>query len=216
MKAFASWSGGKDCMLAVHRFLKEPANQIHCLVNMCDSDGIHSRSHGVKSILIKNQAGCMGIPIMQMATDSKEYTSNFKRAMLELKKEGVNAGVFGDIYLQEHRTWIEQVCSEVGVDPVFPLWENDTKELLKEFVAEGFETIVVAIDNSKLSLNWLGRTIDNDFVAEIIQLEDIDACAEKGEYHSFVYNGPLFKKPLVFQKGEKQIELKSSFIEIKL
>lgn len=214
MRAFASWSGGKDCMLAVHRFLSIPGNKVEYLINMCSNDGVYSRSHGIKKQLIKAQSECMKIPIIQPTTDSKEYANNFKKAIVELKEKGITTGVFGDIYLKEHRVWIEKLCEELNIKPIFPLWENDTKDLLKEFISEGFKTIVVAIDNTKLSTQWLGRTIDNDFLNDIVKLEHIDACAEKGEYHSFVYDGPLFKRPISFIKGNKYTESKNTYLEL--
>lgn len=214
MKAFASWSGGKDCTFAVHKFLKTSGNKVEYLVNMCSNDDIYSRSHGIKKQIIKVQSECMEIPIIQLATDSKEYASNFKKVIIGLKDKGIDTGVFGDIYLKEHRVWIEKLCSEIDIKPIFPLWGNDTKDLLNEFISEGYKTIVVAIDNTKLSPHWLGRIIDDKFLNDIIQLENIDACAEKGEYHSFVYNGPIFKRPVSFIKGNKYSESQNTYLEL--
>ena len=214
MKAFVSWSGGKDCMLALHRFLKTHENKVECLINMCNSDGTHSRSHGIKKQLIQRQANCMEIPIIQQATNSKDYAKNFKTVITELKKKNVDTGVFGDIYLKEHRIWIEQLCVEMDIKPIFPLWEANTTDLLKEFITDGFKTVVVAINNTKLNNNWLGRIIDNEFFYDIIQLKNIDPCAENGEYHSFVYDGPLFKNPVSFIKGKIHSESKNTFLEL--
>ena len=213
MKAFVSWSGGKDCMLAVYRFLRNKSNSVSHLVNMCESDSEYSRSHGIKKNLIKNQADSIGIPIIQEKVGDL-YETSFKNVISKLKPEGVTAGVFGDIYLQEHRTWIERVCSEMNIEAIFPLWGEDTKELLDEFISEDFKTIVVAIDNTKLSTEWLGRTIDSEFLKDIVKLKNIDPCAENGEYHSFVYDGSLFKKPVSFIKGETYSETKNTFLEL--
>jgi len=214
MKAFVSWSGGKDCMLALHRFLKNPKNKVDCLINMCNSEGTHSRSHGIKKQLIQVQANCMEIPIIQKATNKEEYAKKFKDIINELKNENIDTGVFGDIYLKEHRIWIEQLCNEMGIMPVFPLWETNTTDLLKEFINEGFKAIVVAINNIKLTNNWLERIIDNEFLDDVIQLKNIDPSAENGEYHSYVYDGPLFKKPVSFTKGKIHAETKNNFVEL--
>jgi uncharacterized protein (TIGR00290 family) len=213
MKAFVSWSGGKDCMLALHRFLKNNSNAVSHLVNMCENNSEYSRSHGIKKSLIMDQADSIGVPIVQ-ETIGNSYEANFKKVISELKLEGVKAGIFGDIYLQEHRTWIDRVCSEMNIEAIFPLWGEDTKGLLNEFISEGFKTIVVVIDNTKLSTQWLGRKIDNEFLNDIVKQENIDACAEKGEYHSFVYDGPLFKKPIPFIKGKKFTESQNTYLEL--
>jgi len=214
MKAFVSWSGGKDCMLATYRYLNEADNKIGCLLNMCSDNGDHSRSHGIKKHLISNQAESMNIPLIQKATGIDNYEKNFKKVIGELKMDNFNAGVFGDIYLEEHRTWIERVCNDMGIIPIFPLWGANTGDLLDEFIDNGFKTIVVAIDNRKLSTDWLGRIIDEKFHHDIKNLPGIDPCAENGEYHSFVYDGPIFNGPVRFTTGEKYTENNNSFIKL--
>ncbi|WP_088654902.1 Dph6-related ATP pyrophosphatase [Geofilum rhodophaeum] len=201
MKAFASWSGGKDCMLAVYRYLQTNDHEMACLVNMCDADGEQSRSHGIHKRFIQSQARAMNLPIVQQAVDARGYESCFKAVVNELKKEGVTVGVFGDIYLVEHRQWIERVCEDLDVAPIFPLWENDTQALLMEFVELGFKALTVAVHKNKLGEHWVGRELDLPFFKEITAIADIDPCAENGEYHSFVYDGPLFSHPVAFEKG---------------
>lgn len=214
MKAFASWSGGKDCMLATHRHLQEAGNQIVCLVNMCDQKGDLSRSHGLKKQLIQRQANAMGIPVIQQATSHQEYEKNFKNVILKLKEQGVDYGVFGDIYLKEHRVWIERVCSEMDIEPIFPLWNNDTLDLLKEFIHTGFKAITVSVRSEKLSEQWLGRIVDERFLTDISKMENIDPCAENGEYHTFVYDGPLFKTPVNFETGMTVFRDLHHFLEL--
>lgn len=202
-------------MLALHRFLSQDVNSIECLLNMCDEDGVHSRSHGIENRFITEQAAKMGIPILQPLSGRNNYEQNFKTAVLKLKEQGVVAGVFGDIYLKEHRDWIERVCADLEIEAVFPLWENDTTDLISEFVAEGFKTIVVAVNFEKLGKEWLGRIIDEQFVDDITKLDGIDPCAENGEYHSFVFDGPLFNQPITFEKGKIHQEEKHFYLEIK-
>ena len=216
MKAFVSWSGGKDCMLALHRFIKDKDNKVVCLVNMSNSEGTHSRSHGIKNNLVVEQAKSLEIPLIQKATERGNYESNFKDVISKLKSEGVTSGVFGDIYLEAHRVWIDRVCSEMGIEAIFPLWGESTEELLKEFISEGFETTVVAINNTKLGGDWLGRKIDNQFIEDILKLDGIDPCAENGEYHSFVFNGPIFNNSLNIKHGNTHSEESNTFIETTL
>lgn len=201
MKLFASWSGGKDCMLALYRTIKAGEHEIEVLVNMCDSDGALSRSHGLKADLIHKQAELIGISIIQKETDRERYEQNFKSVIQLLKEQGVEGGVFGDIYLKEHRIWIERVCREMDITPIFPLWEEDTTELLNEFIESGFKTITVSVNMNMLGKEWLNRLIDSNFFKEITKLKGVDPCAENGEYHSFVFDGPIFKSPLSFSKG---------------
>lgn len=202
MKLFASWSGGKDCMLALYRVLQDKQHEVSYLINMCDADGLHSRSHGMSKILVAQQAAALGIALVQPESDLKSYEIHFKAAIADLKKQGVTGGVFGDIYLQAHRDWIERVCAEMEIQPFFPLWENSTIDLMHEFIQAEFKTIVVSVNAQSLPQSWLGRVIDTQFMTDILQLEGVDPCAENGEYHSFVYDGPLFSKPVSFSNGE--------------
>jgi uncharacterized protein (TIGR00290 family) len=202
MKVFVSWSGGKDCTLALYRFLRSGRGEVSCLLNMCEIGGEQSRSHGLKSDLLQAQATKMNIPLVQQTIDANGYEVNFKAMVNRLKNEGITAGVFGDIYLQEHRAWIERVCGELGIEAIFPLWGSNTLDLLNEFVEHGFRTLTVSVRSTMLSDAWLGREINQEFIEEIKALSDIDPCAENGEYHSFVFDGPVFKSPVKFSKGD--------------
>uniref|UniRef100_UPI003217F9F2 Dph6-related ATP pyrophosphatase n=1 Tax=uncultured Draconibacterium sp. TaxID=1573823 RepID=UPI003217F9F2 len=216
MKAFASWSGGKDCMFALYRFLKNPGNKVECLINMCDTDGNHSRSHGIDRNWIQKQASQMDIEIIQPVSDFADYEKVFKHQISVLKeKRNIEAGIFGDIYLEEHKVWIERVCAEMQIQAIFPLWGENTEDLLKEFIGEGFKTILVAIRNDVLDDSWLGRVIDTIFLEDIKRLDGIDPCAENGEYHSFVFDGPLFSKALNFIKGTTVTSGNHNFLHLK-
>lgn len=216
MKAFVSWSSGKDCMYALYRFLQNPENEVVCLLNMSDAGGEKSRSHGITNELICKQAEHLNLPLLQKPTQRDEYEKNFKNAILQLKQEkGITAGVFGDICLQEHRVWIERVCNEMQIKAVFPLWGVDTLQLVEEFIADGFKTITVAVRKNKLPQSFLGRLINRDFLVDITSLSGIDACGENGEYHTFVFDGQLFTSPVSFVKGEVFEDEKHWFLELK-
>jgi diphthine-ammonia ligase len=215
MKLFVSWSGGKDCMLALYRILQDKKHEVSHLINMCDVDDKHSRSHGMRKHLIAQQAMSMGVEIIQPVSDFKSYEILFKASIRHLKEQGITGGVFGDIYLQVHRDWIERVCSEMGIQPFFPLWENNTSDLLQEFIHAGFKTIVVSVNAQHLPQSWLGRDIDTKFVADILKLDGIDPCAENGEYHSFVYDGPIFQSPVAFSKGQEYFKDNHWFLDLK-
>lgn len=203
MKAFVSWSGGKDCMLALYRTLRRPEIEVAFLLNMLTETGECSLSHQLPADLLQDQAEAMEIPIVQRKASRKEYEKEFKRAVADLKRQGVEAGVFGDIDLQVHRDWIERVCREMEMKALFPLWEAGRNEMLEEFIAAGFKSRIVVTDPLILEESWLGCEIDRSFMTKIKDLPHVDACGEKGEYHTFVYDGPLFKHPVHFHEKER-------------
>lgn len=214
MKVFSSWSGGKDCMFAIYRLQKSGSHQISYLLNMCDAETDYSRSHGIKQELIVRQAEAMEIPLIQQKTDRPDYEQNFKSVILKLKQEGVTGGVFGDIYLWEHRHWIERVCSECGIEAIFPLWDNPVSELAAEIISEGFKTLTGSVNSKQLTEDFLGRVYDSAFVEELSKIEGIDICAENGEFHTFVYDGPNFRHPVSFEKGSVSFRDNHWFLEI--
>lgn len=214
MLLFSSWSGGKDCMLALYRIQKSGAHQVKMLLNMCDANSDISRSHGIRQDLVVRQAEAVGIELLQPKTDRAGYEQNFKAAILKLKEEGITGGVFGDIYLWEHRHWIERVCADCGVEGLFPLWDNPVQELASEIISSGFKTITVSVNAKQLTEDFLGRVYDSTFVEELAKIEGVDVCAELGEFHTFVYNGPNFRHPVSFQKGAVSFRDNHWFLEI--
>ncbi len=216
MKSFVSWSGGKDCMLALHRIQQQKEHQVTGLLNMCDVDGEHSRSHGIHKSLIKEQAKALQIPILQPMSTFNTYEEKFKESIEDMKHYGVEAGVFGDIYLQPHRDWIERVCTEMKIQALFPIWGENTNDLLQEFIQLGFKSKLVAVNAEKLDQSWLGKIVTPQFLEDIGQLEGIDACAENGEYHSFVFNGPNFTDALKLISGEAYKSGKHWFLPLNI
>ncbi|HCG77045.1 TPA: diphthine--ammonia ligase, partial [bacterium] len=161
-----------------------------------------SRSHGLSSKLIRLQSEALNIPLLQQRCGWTTYEREFKKAVLKLKKKGIEAGVFGDIDFQEHRDWVERVCREVGIKAELPLWSKGRKELLEEFILAGFEAIIVAVKAEVLGKDWLGKKIDKNLVREL-EKKKIDLCGESGEYHTFVINGPIFKRRIKILKSNK-------------
>jgi len=210
MKAFVSWSGGKETSLSCYKVMQNQDVKVAYLLNMISEDGKYSRSHGIGSDLLRAQSEAIEIPIVQRKTSWKTYEEEFKRAVSDLEKDGIEAGVFGDIDLQEHRDWVERVCREIGIKPILPLWTPPThhpnkkrEELLKEFIQVGFKAIVIATNADFLGKEWLGREINGEFIKDLKVLENIDLCGEKGEYHTFVFDGPLLKKSIRIIPGKK-------------
>ncbi|MEW6557513.1 MAG: diphthine--ammonia ligase [Elusimicrobiota bacterium] len=214
-KAFVSWSGGKETSLACYRAIKKNF-EVKYLLNMVSEDGMYSRSHGISSDLLRAQALSLGIPIVQRKTTWKDYEEEFKKAISDFKKEDIQIGIFGDIDLQEHRDWVERVCGKMGIKPILPLWKEKREKLLKEFIQSGFKAIIVATNSNFLGKEWLGREINEEFVADLKNLSDIDLCGEKGEYHTFVHNGPVFKRVLKIRQGKKVLRDSHWFLNLKL
>lgn len=212
MKAFASFSGGKESTISCYRATKLGIN-ISYLVNMTSCDGRYCRSHGISSEVLRIQAESIGIPLIQRKTSWENYEEGFKKVISRVKKAGIEAGVFGDIDLQEHRDWVERVCSEVGIKPILPLWGKEREQILKEFIEVGFKAVIVATKADFLGKEWLGRQIDEEFIKDLKTL-GIDLCGEEGEYHTFVFDGPLFRKPIRIIPGKKVLKRNHWFLEI--
>lgn len=197
--AFCSWSGGKESALALFR-ARRSGFTITRLINMVTEDGTHSRTHGLEANLLSLQARTIGIPLTQRRTTWKSYEEEFKKVLSHFHAEGILRGVFGDIDMEEHRAWVERVCSECNVRPSLPLWLEKRDDILSEFLNEGFKAVIVAVDRRYLDDRWIGREVDPAFVNDIQALGgDVDICGEKGEYHTFVYDGPIFQRPVPFE-----------------
>jgi diphthine-ammonia ligase len=200
MNAFVSWSGGKDATLSFYKAVREYNLEVKYLLNMVSEDGKKSRTHGIGSKLLLAQSEAIEIPILQRPTSWNTYEKEFIEQAKWIKEQGISIGVFGDIDLQEHRDWVERVCSIVGIDPLFPIWQKDREQLLNEFIAAGFETQIVSVRSDLMGKEWLGRKIDASFIEDLKKYPFIDLCGEKGEFHSFVTNGPIFKKQILLTK----------------
>ena len=214
MKAFCCWSGGKESALSYYRSKKEKKIEVSCLLNMISENGKHSRTHGISKILLQAQAEVIGISLIQQKTTWKNYEAEFKKAVAEFKNNDLEAGVFGDIDLQGHRDWVERVCKDMNVKPVLPLWKEKREKILEQFIQAGFKAIVVAVNVDFLGKEWLGREINKEFIEELKAMGNIDLCGEKGEYHTFVYDGPVFKRPVEFTIGKKISRDKHWFLEL--
>jgi len=213
-KAFASWSGGKDCCLALYRAKKEGLD-IRYLFNMINKDNQRSKSHGVRAVVIKEQAKAMGIAIIQQPTTDDDYEAVFVKALQKFTRQGIEVGVFGDIDFNEHREWIERVCKAAAITPHLPLWLEDQTKLMEEFIGAGFKSVVITVKTDLLGKEFLGRTIDKQFLTDIAALnKGITPCGEAGEFHTLVIDGPIFEKRLDLTKTEIVSHLEHHFLEI--
>lgn len=182
-----SWSGGKDSCLACYRAIRNGIRISH-LVHFA----MEFNLHGVDPGLIREQAELTGIPIFQRTVLSDNFEIEFKDTVTGLIKNNIKGMIFGDIYLEPHKEWVERVCRELGIEALEPLWGVSTERLMNDFFDEGFEAIVVNGQERLIDKRWIGHKVDRNFM-EYLKMEKLDVCGENGEYHTLVIAGPLFK-----------------------
>lgn len=198
-----SWSGGKDSMLSLWRLWRERGAPAALVTTLLD-DGSRTRSHRLRPDVLRAQAAAMGLRVVEVATSIGDYRRNFSAALAQLRDgHGVAAVAFGDIDLEAHRSWCREVCAGLALDCLHPLWEEPREALLQEFLAAGFVTRLVALQEDKLDARLLGRRLDADVIAEF-RRAGIDLCGEAGEYHSVVVDGPCFARPLQLRAGARE------------
>lgn len=196
----ASYSGGKDSILAIYRAIKlgmKPAS----LIITYNTDMERSWFHGIPNDLLNEVSASLDIPIKLIKTSGKDYAANFEKELMTQKENGAEVCVFGDIDLEEHLQWCTARCDAVGIEAFFPLWQEERKALVDEFIENRFTANIIVVDTDRLSEKHLGMTLSPETVSSIVA-EGADACGENGEYHTFVSNGPLFKTPVSFCYGE--------------
>lgn len=188
----SSWSGGKDSCFACYKAIKA-GFEIICIVNFISKEYKRVSFHGTEAGLIKIQSELAGIPLCQKETTPDNYEEEFKDAVKSFLPNEVKGMVFGDIYLEEHKEWVERVCRDLGIVALEPHWKRNTEELMEEFIDAGFQAVVVSGQSKFIDKEWVGRMVDRDFMKYMKTKPDADICGENGEYHTFVVSGPLFK-----------------------
>jgi diphthine-ammonia ligase len=217
MRVFISWSGGKDCNYA--RYLAERRGlEVQYLLNMVSEDGKLSWSHNMPTEILEAQAQAIGVPLIQHRTNQADYEAVYKKAIAELKKQGITGGVFGDIDFEPHREWVTRVCSEAGIEPILPLWGLSQDKIIEDFITSRHKAKVVVTKAELMGEEWLGCTVNRSFIRdlnELRQTKNITPCGEAGEYHTLVIDGPLFKKRMVIQETSKNLRDGYWFLDIK-
>jgi diphthine-ammonia ligase len=203
MKIIAAWSGGKDSCFACYKAIQEGYDVSQLLIMM--SDPSKSNFHLIRSDMLDAQSQAIGIPIVKWTTKPDTYEQDFKKALGQMKEKGAEGIVTGDVYdVALHEAgWLDRVCKEVGLTPVKPLWHRDTQQILSEFISEGFKATVVRVKTDVLGMEWLGREINKEFLDDLLKLGTVDPCGERGEFHTFVTDGPLFKKRIEILESER-------------
>jgi uncharacterized protein (TIGR00290 family) len=191
-KVLLSWSGGKDSASAFHEISQDQRYEIVGLLTTVTEDYRRISMHGVREALLEQQARSIGLPLSKVLISkngsNEEYESQMKEALLKFQQSGVNTVVFGDIFLEDIRKYREGNLARVGMKGVFPIWKKDN--LPQTFIDSGFKAIVTCIDAKALNKKFVGRLIDREFLDELPA--GIDPNGENGEFHSFVFDGPIF------------------------
>lgn len=203
-KVIFNWSSGKDSALALYKILQDPTIEITALLTSVSQPYNRISMHGVRIGLLEEQAKSLGFPLHKMEIPEMPsmeiYEQIMQNTLLGFKEKGVVYAVFGDIFLDDLRQYRENKLATLGFKGLFPLWKRDTKELIEEFLALGFKTIVTCVNERYLDKSFVGRIIDAQFIADLP--EAVDVCGENGEFHTFTFDGPLFSTPIEFEIGE--------------
>lgn len=203
-KAYINWSSGKDAAFALYKIQKEKKFKVEKLVSTVNSEVGRVSMHGLRTELLIMQAESLQIPLQIISLNGnvsmQTYNAIMKAEVSKLIDEGFTHSIFGDIFLEDLKQYREKQLAEVGLKADFPLWGKNTRELMEEFIAEGFKAITVCVNSRLLDKSFCGRIIDERFISDLP--ENVDPCGENGEFHSFVFDGPNFKNPVNFEIGE--------------
>jgi uncharacterized protein (TIGR00290 family) len=203
-KVIVAWSGGKDSALALYEVLNSGSYEVLELLTTVTKDYDRISIHGVRRVLLEQQAKALRIPLEEMfitkgASDA-EYEGELLKTLKRHRDNGVFSVVFGDIFLEDVRKYREQILAKAGMNGIFPLWKRGTKDLARTFINLGFKAIITSIDSNVLGKSFAGREYEEKFLSDLPA--NVDPCGENGEFHSFVYDGPLFCERIGFKKGE--------------
>ncbi len=201
---FVSWSGGKDSTLALYEVLQSKTFRVAAILTTVTKDFDRISMHGVRRTLLEEQANALGIPLetvwISKGAGNSEYEEQMKRSLEKYKEKGVNAVIFGDLFLEDIRKYREERLAQIGMRGVFPLWKRDTIALAQLFLDRGFKAIVCCTDPKALDNEFCGLEFDNSFLAKLPP--GVDPCGENGEFHTFVYAGPIFKRKIKVERGD--------------
>ena len=211
-KIIFSWSGGKDSTLCLHHILNNPTYEVCYLLTSINGNLKRVSMHGIHESLIEAQAEAIGIPLKKIyvyEASNEEYEKQMTLILSEAKAEGINSVIFGDIFLEDLRLYRETNLAKLNMTAIFPLWKQNTTHLIHEFINLNYKTVFCCGNDAYLKKEQVGQLIDMNYIDELEI--DIDPCGENGEYHTFCYEGPIFKKPINAKVSDiiyKPLELK--------
>jgi len=209
-RAFAMWSGGKDSHYALQRAI-QAGLECDLLVTFIDADTELVMSHRLPPELVEEQARLVGIPLLKVRATYFTYERELRNLLFDLRSDGITRGVFGDIYLREHRDWFESVVGDFDMRAIFPLWGIPTHLLIEE-QRRAMTSVIIQIER-KISESYLGTEVNNEFI-EYMAEHGMDPCGEHGEYHTFVRSSPLMRGEIVLTHAERRATPESIGLEI--
>jgi uncharacterized protein (TIGR00290 family) len=199
-----SWSGGKDSAMALHALLRDPEFVVVSLLTTVTEGYERISMHGVRNELLGRQAVSIGLPVQEVRIPPQcpnhVYEARMAEVVLRFRERGVFHFAFGDIFLEDLRAYREQKLLQANMTALFPIWKVDTRELASRFLRDGFRAIAACIDPRKLEKSFAGRELDASFFRDLPA--SVDPCGENGEFHTFVFDGPIFRSPIPVQIGE--------------
>jgi len=199
-----TWSGGKDSAMSLYELQKDGRYEIVSLLTSVTEGYDRISMHGVRRVLLEQQAQSLGLPLEMLYitrnSSNEEYEAKMKDKLLQYKNHGVSSVVFGDIFLEDLRKYRESNLAQVGMKGIFPIWKRDTTELAHTFIDLDFKAVITCVDSNVLDGKFVGRYFDSQFLSELPA--KVDPCGEKGEFHSFVYDGPIFHERIRFRRGK--------------
>ncbi|WP_306623115.1 diphthine--ammonia ligase [Chryseobacterium ginsenosidimutans] len=203
-KAIFNWSSGKDSAFALYKTLREDKFEIVSLLTSINKEFQRISMHGVHVSLLEKQAASLNFPLIKMELPKEpsmeEYREIMSKTMSEIQSQGITHSIFGDIFLEDLRKYREEQLQSIGMKAVFPLWKQNTTDLIHDFLDLGFKTVVTCVNETYLDKSFAGRIIDENFIKDLP--ENIDPCGENGEFHTFTFDGPIFRNPIQFEIGE--------------
>jgi uncharacterized protein (TIGR00290 family) len=209
------WSGGKDSAIALQRLKQNPEFEIMALVSTLNIDQRRVSMHGISEEVIDRQVEQLGFPLIKMwvpnQPDNYSYEEAFLKNCAHISELGVEIIAFGDIFLEDLRKYRENLVSKAGMKAYFPLWKNTSIKLQNELSDGGFEAITCCVESDKLGKDWIGKKLDSDFFKNLPLA--IDSFGENGEYHTFCFNGSIFRNRVDYKIGEvvfKPLTIKKS------
>ncbi|TFB14267.1 diphthine--ammonia ligase [Filobacillus milosensis] len=207
-KVMVSFSSGKDSMLTLHRLINNPDYSVEYLLITLSEEFKRSSIHGIREELIDLQAQSLGFPIKKVYLPKNCTNNIYEEKMAQVMSEAENAGMthvaFGDIFLEDIRSYREEKLASGHIKPIFPLWGTNTTRLMDEFLELGYQTMITTIDPNKVPRKFLGKVIDQKLLDSFPK--EVDPCGENGEFHTFVIDGPLFSKPLPVKTTNNQVD----------
>jgi len=203
-KILLSWSGGKDSALALYEIKKNKIYEISALLTVLTSEYDRISMHGVRKELLERQVHALRLPLKKVLikknATSGDYEEKIKKILNEYVKNGISAVAFGDVNLLDVREYREKNLDKIGIKGIFPLWKNDSLDLANRFIELGFKSIITCVDSKTLDPKFIGRDFDYKLLSELPS--SVDPIGENGEFHSFVYEGPIFKEKISFKIGK--------------